>query len=80
MRKKHKIANLDSCRFWKKLFPEDNGNQNPEGSYTSKYQQQVACSYCCLLACADDKFSNPFKSYLSKGPFTDLFKSTNQRK
>ena len=26
------------------LVPEDNGKQNPEESYTKKYQKHVACS------------------------------------
>ena len=26
------------------LFPEDNGKQNPEESYTNKYQKHIACS------------------------------------
>ena len=26
------------------LAPEDNGTQNPNKSYTSKYQKHVACS------------------------------------
>ena len=28
------------------LVPQDNGKQNPEDSYTSKYQNHPACSYC----------------------------------
>ena len=27
------------------LVPEDNGKQNTNESYTSKYQKHVACSY-----------------------------------
>ena len=27
------------------LVPEDNGKQNPNESYTNKYQKHVACSY-----------------------------------
>ena len=38
------------------LVPEDNGNQDPNESYTNKYQKHVACSYCYKLVCADDKF------------------------
>ena len=30
------------------LVPEDNGMQNPEGSYTNKYQKHIACSYKIL--------------------------------
>ena len=48
------------------LVPEDNRKQNPNESYTNKYQKHVACSYGYNLVCADDKFSKPFKSYLSK--------------
>ena len=45
-------------------MPEDNGKQNPNESYTKKYQKHVACSYGYKLVCVDDKFSKPFKSYL----------------
>ena len=48
------------------LMPEDNGKQNPNESYTNKYQKHVACSYGYKLVRVDDKFSNPFKSYLGK--------------
>ena len=27
------------------LVPENNGTQNPEKSYTNKYQKHIACSY-----------------------------------
>ena len=27
------------------LVPEDNGKQNPNESYTNKYQKHVGCSY-----------------------------------
>ena len=27
------------------LVPEDNGKQNPNESYTNKYQKHVACSF-----------------------------------
>ena len=46
--------------------PENNGKQNPEESYTSKYQKHIACSYDYKLVCVDDKFSKPFKTYLGK--------------
>ena len=39
------------------LVPEDNGKQNPEESYTNKYQKHIACSYGCKLVRVDDKFS-----------------------
>ena len=38
------------------LVPEDNGNQNPNESYTNKYHKHVACSYGYKLVSADDKF------------------------
>ena len=40
------------------LVPEDNGKQNPNESYTKKYQKHVACNYGYKLVCVDDKFSN----------------------
>ena len=43
------------------LLSENNGKQNPNESYTSKYQKHVACSYGCRLEHADAKFSKPFK-------------------
>ena len=48
------------------LVPEDNGKQNPNKFYTNKYQKHVACSYGYKLVCANDKFINPFKSYLGE--------------
>ena len=32
-------------------MPEDNGKENPEGSYTKKYQKHIACSYGYKLVC-----------------------------
>ena len=48
------------------LVPEANGKQNPNESYTNKYQKHVAGSYDYKLVCVDDEFSKPFKSYLGK--------------
>ena len=48
------------------LVPENNGKQNPNKSYTNKYQKHSACSYGYELVCVNDKFSKPFKSYLGK--------------
>ena len=45
-------------------MPEDNGKQNPNESYTNKYQKHVAFSYGYKLVCVDDKFSKLFKPYL----------------
>ena len=44
------------------LVSEDNEKQNPDESYTNKYQKHVACSYGYKLVCAGD--SKPFRSYL----------------
>ena len=48
------------------LVPGDNEKQNPEVSFTNKYQNHVDCSYSYKLVCADDKFSKPFKRYLDE--------------
>ena len=48
------------------LVPEDNEKQNPNESYTDKYQKHVACSCSYKLVCIDDKFSKPFKSCLGE--------------
>ena len=48
------------------LVPEDNRKQNPNESYTNKYQKNVACSYGYKLVCDDDKFRKPLKTYLDK--------------
>ena len=48
------------------FVPEDNRKQNPEEFYTNKYQKHIACSHGYKLVCVDDKFSNPFKTYLGE--------------
>ena len=48
------------------LVPEDNGNENPEVSYTSQYQKHIACSYGYILIGVYDKFSKPLKTKLGK--------------
>ena len=48
------------------LLSEDNGKQNPEESYTNKYQKHIASSYDYTLVRVDDKFSKPFKTYLGE--------------
>ena len=52
--------------FERILVSEDNRKQNPEQTYTNKYQIDIACSFDNILVCVDDKFSKPFKSYLGK--------------
>ena len=48
------------------VVPENSGKQNPEESYTSKYQKHITCSYRFKLGCVDDKLSKPLKTYLGK--------------
>ena len=48
------------------LVQENKGMQNPEESYTNKYQKYFAGSYGSKLVCVDDKFSKTFKTYLGK--------------
>ena len=50
-------------------MPEDYGKQNPEESYTNKYQKQVAFSYSYKLVCVDDKFIKYFRSYIGEVAF-----------
>ena len=57
-------ANFESI-----LVPEDKGKQNPNETYTNKYQKHVACSYGYKLVCVDDKCSKPFKLYLGEDAF-----------
>ena len=45
---------------------EDNGKQNPNKSYTNKYQKHSACSYGYKLVCVDNKFNKLFKSYFGE--------------
>ena len=42
---------------------EDNRKQNPNESYTNKYQKYVPRSYGYKLVCVDHKLSKPFKSH-----------------
>ena len=45
--------------FERTLVLADNGKQNPNETYTNKYQD-VACSYGYKVVCVDDKFSMPY--------------------
>ena len=47
-------------------MPEDNEEQNPDESYTSKYKKHVVCSYGCKSVYVDDAFSKSFRSYLGE--------------
>ena len=64
--KKMKSLFMIYADFESILVPGNNGKQNPEEPYTNKYQKHIACSYRYKLACVDDKFSKPFKTYLGK--------------
>ena len=54
---------------------EDNRKQNPNGTYTNKYQKHVTCSYGYKLVCVDDKFSKSFKSYLGEDAVYNVISS-----
>ena len=57
------------------LVPEGNRKQNPEESYTNKYQKYIACIYGYKLVCVDDKFSMFFKTYLGKDALYNFINS-----
>ena len=44
--------------------PGNNGKQNPDESYTNKYQNHVGCSFVYKIVCVDDQFSKVYKLYL----------------
>ena len=39
------------------IVPEKHGKQNPNESYTIKFQKHIACSYGYKLVCFDEKFN-----------------------
>ena len=53
-------------------MPGDNGKQNPEKSYTNKYQKHIACSYGYKLVCFDGKVGKLFKTNLGKDAVCNL--------
>ena len=59
--------------FESTLVPEDNINSNLNESFTKKYQKRVAFSYDYKLVCVDDKFSKPFKSYVTEDAACNFF-------
>ena len=65
-KRKIKLTYMIYADFESILVPEDNRKQNPDGTYTNKYQKHVACTYSYKLVWVDDKFSKSFKSYLDK--------------
>ena len=65
-KRKIKLTYMIYADFESILVPEDNRKQNPDGTYTNKYQKHVASTYSYKLVCVDDMFSKSFKSYLDK--------------
>ena len=63
--KKMSLFTIDAD-FESILGPEDNEKQNPEQFYINKYQKHIACSYSYKVACVNNHFSKPFKTYLGK--------------
>ena len=53
--------------------PEDNAKQNPDDSYTNKYQKHVSSSYSYKLVCVDDKLCKSFKSYLDEAAVLQFY-------
>ena len=53
----NKITIHDYEDFESILVPEDTEKQNPEGSYTKKYQKHVPCSYGYESVYVDNRFS-----------------------
>ena len=76
LRKKNKVIFIIYVDFDESiLVPECNGKQNLNESHTNRYQKYNPCSYDYKLACVDDKFSNPFKSYLAEDAVYSLINS-----
>ena len=65
-KRKIKSAFMIHAEFQSILVPEDTAKQNPEESHMNKYQKYIVCSYSYKLVCVDDRFSEPFKTYLGK--------------
>ena len=43
------------------LVPENDKKQNPDVSFTNKYESYGPCSYRYKLICVDDQLCKPFK-------------------
>ena len=71
--RKIKLPFMIYVDFESVLVSEDNGKQNSDESYTSKYQKHVACSYGYKLKCVDDQFSELFRFYLDEDAVYNLF-------
>ena len=68
--RKIKSSFVPYADFGSILVPENNGKQNPEGSYTNKYQKHIVCSHgyklVCKLVCKYKLVNQPLKTYLSE--------------
>ena len=73
--RKMKSSFMIYADFDRVLAPEDNGKQNPNESYTNKYEKHVVCSSGYKLVCTDDTFSKPFKSYLGEDAVSNFINS-----
>ena len=79
-KRKIKLTYVIYADFESILVPEDNRKQNPDGTYTNKYQKHVACTYSYKLVCVDDKFSKSFKSYLDKDVIFNFINSKTEKR
>ena len=61
--RKIKFSFMIYAYFESTLAHVNNIRQNPNESDNSKYQKHVACNYIYKLACVNDTFRKPFKSY-----------------
>ena len=57
--RKIKLPFTMHAEFESILVPEENRNQNPNKSYSNKYQKHIACSYGYKLVCVYDDFYKP---------------------
>ena len=59
LKEKQKLPFTMYAEFESILVPEGNRNQNPNKSYTNKYQKHIACSYGYKLVCVYNDFCKP---------------------
>ena len=59
LKEKQKLPFTMHAEFESILVPEENRNQNPNKSYSNKYQKHIACSYGYKLVCVYDDFYKP---------------------
>ena len=61
-----KLPSMISASFESILIPENSGKQNPDESYTNKYQNHVGYSFGYKVVCVGDQFNKHFKLYLGQ--------------